>query len=417
MFKLYLMLFLLLGLQAVAGAQRLLEVGDAEIGVEVHPSGGERLLLWLPSEFGLSPRVKNTASRLSEHGVEVWIPDLHTAWFIPPGRYSLNEVDPGAVALLVEAALESGRQVYLAGDGRTTVLALHAVRRLQREGKEVERLRGLITFSPRLYVRTPQGGETAEFLPIAAASNLPVYILQPIESSGIWRVGEVLEELEKGGSPAFLHRLPKVSDGFYSRSNFSDAEAETSRRLPETLVQAMALLDTQDGTPMAPAPMRGEEQAPLAARGSDLLRPYQGERQAPSLSLPTLDSGQVDLASLKGKVVMVNFWTTWCPPCVKEIPSLQRLYRATREHGLEILAVDVGETPETMRKFLADKPVDFPVLMDLDGVALKRWGVHAFPTTLVLDRQHRIRYAVFGAFEWDSPEVLETLEPLLNQSH
>ena len=66
-----------------------------------------------------------------------------------------------------------------------------------------------------------------------------------------------------------------------------------------------------------------------------------------------------------------------------------------------------------METFLKDKPVEFPVLMDSDGEALRRWGIYAFPTTLVLDRQHRIRYAVFGAFDWDSAEVIDTLEPLL----
>ncbi len=66
-----------------------------------------------------------------------------------------------------------------------------------------------------------------------------------------------------------------------------------------------------------------------------------------------------------------------------------------------------------MREFLRDKPIDFPVLMDLDGNALRRWGIYAFPTTLVLDRRHRIRYAVFGAFDWSSDEVIDTLKPLL----
>jgi peroxiredoxin len=67
-----------------------------------------------------------------------------------------------------------------------------------------------------------------------------------------------------------------------------------------------------------------------------------------------------------------------------------------------------------MKAFLADKPVDFPVLMDEDGDALRSWGIYAFPTTLVLDRQHRIRYAVFGAFDWSGQEVVDALAPLLD---
>jgi peroxiredoxin len=222
-----------------------------------------------------------------------------------------------------------------------------------------------------------------------------------------------MRALEQGGSPVYLRRLPGVSDGFNLRAERSPAESEMTRRLPAILDTAMQQLDLLGGTPATPAPMQGGETAPQRPQGSALLRPYPGERQAPPLRLPTLEGTTIDLASLRGRVVLVNFWTTWCPPCVEEIPSLQRLYAATRERGLEILAVDVGESPEQMRAFLADKPIDFPVLMDTDASAFRAWGVHAFPTTLVLDRAHRIRYAVFGAFEWDSEEVLRTLEALL----
>lgn len=398
-------------------AEQTLELEDGhEIVINVLPGDGQRLLLWLPSEFGLSPRQKPTTRALAELGIEVWIPDLHSTWFIPPGRYSLNEVDPGAIAALLRKALGSGKQVYLMSSGRVAALALQAVRRLQTGNTPTEKLRGLIAISPRLYVRTPQGGEAAQYLPIASASNIPLYLLQPAETSAIWRIGEVMAQLEKGGSPVYLHRLQGVGDGFNLRADFSPAEDKATQHLPATVLQAMQMLDPLGGTPQQAAKMRGEEMTPEAARGADLLKPYPGSRQAPPLTLTTLDGRRVDLQSLSGKVVMVNFWATWCPPCVKEIPSLQRLYAATRGRGLEILAVDVGESEAEMRRFLADKPVDFPVLMDSDASALRTWGVYAFPTTLVLDRGHRIRYAVFGAFDWDASEVLKTLEPLLEQN-
>ena len=395
-------------------AERILELADGnEISSEVYAAQGDRLLVWLPSEFGLSPRQGSTARTLNELGIEVWIPDLHSAWFITPGRYSLNEVDPEAVQRLIEQAMQTGKQVFLLSSGRVNVLALHAVRRLQSSGSTTEQLRGLISISPRLFLTTPQGGEEAVFLPIVNASNLPIFVLQPQNAGGFWRIGRTIEELEKGGAPVYLQRLPNVGDGFNLRSEFTAEEETATKELPRFIDTAMRLLNTHGGTPRVAAPMAGDEIKPQAPRGGELLRPYPGERQAPALELPTLDGKQVDLKDLRGKVVLVNFWATWCPPCVEEIPSLQRLYARTRAQGLEILAVDVGEDEATMRAFLADKPIDFPVLMDTEGSALKRWGVHAFPTTLILDRQHRIRYAVFGAFAWDSEEVLTALKPLL----
>jgi thiol-disulfide isomerase/thioredoxin len=388
---------------------------DVEIPVLSFPGDGTRRVIWLPSEFGISQRRLDLAGTLSRAGVEVWIPDLHSAWFLPTGRYSLNDTDPEVIsAIVAHAHGHDGKTLYLMAEGRSAMLALQAVRHWQSVTDSTQRLAGLLAFSPRLFARTPQGGERAEYLPTARASNIPIYLLQPEESSGFWRIAEDLRVLESGGAPVFLHRLPGVSDGFHVRQDFTAAEQLMTERLPALLAQAMAQLDEFGGTPPEPAAMESAMHSPQRPASQELLRPFPGSRSAPALTLPTLDNRQIDLDSLKGRVVLVNFWATWCPPCVEEIPSLQRLYRRLKPAGLEILAVDVGESAEVMRAFLADKPVDFPVLMDSDAETFRRWGVYAFPTTLVLDREHRIRYAVFGAFEWDSPEVIEALMPLLD---
>ena len=412
--RLVLLLLLLPGLSFATEDRVVSTPAGDEIPLRVAPADGGRLVLWLSSEFGNTPRRSALADALARSGVEVWAADLHAAWFLPVGRYSLNDVDPRAIAALIDAAVASGKSVYLMAEGRVAALALSAVHEWQRSGKAGPALRGLLAFSPRFFVSTPQGGESADYLPIAAASNLPIYLLQPEASAGFWRVGRDVQELEKGGAAVFLHRLAEVSDGFYARPEFTPAEEALTARLPELLRGAMAQVDALGGTPAQPAVLAGGPQAPETPETQELLRPYPGERSAPALRLPTLQGGEIDLTALRGKVVLVNFWATWCPPCVKEIPSLQRLYAQLRERGLEILAVDVGETAEKMQAFLKDKPIDFPVLLDSDAEALRRWGVYAFPTTLVIDRNGRIRYAVFGAFDWDSREVIETLSPLLD---
>jgi thiol-disulfide isomerase/thioredoxin len=159
---------------------------------------------------------------------------------------------------------------------------------------------------------------------------------------------------------------------------------------------------------------------PQREQRSELLRPYADPKPAPPLQLPDLAGEVQRLSDLAGRVVLVNFWATWCPPCVEEIPSLQRLYQRLHPAGLEILAVDVGESAAQVRDFLAQRlphtQVGFPVLLDPEGVAFKAWQAYAFPTTLILDRRHRIRYAVFGAFAWDSPVVVATLHGLLAET-
>ncbi|MGD8309221.1 MAG: TlpA disulfide reductase family protein [Chromatiales bacterium] len=410
-----LVLAFVLGLAPAATAGSLdLEIAGHEVPVEVFPAEGDRLVLWLPSEQGIPPRAGPLAERLAERGAEVWMADLHAGFFLPPGPYSLLGVPEGTVPALIREALErTDKKVYLMASGRTVPLALEGVRRWQVEDAGDGRLRGALLFHPKLYRRTPQGGEEGELLPVARATNVPVYLIQPTLSAASWRADRIVQALESGGSPVFLHRVAGVSDGFHVRPDATDAELEASRRLPQVLERALELLDEYGGAPPVAAPLPSEPGGIEPPSRTTLLSPYEGEPGAPPLSLPTLGGGTQRLADPTGRVVLVNFWATWCPPCVEEIPSLNRLYARLADEGLQILAVNVGESPEQVGRFLEDKPTAFPVLLDEDGRALRDWKVYAFPTTFAIDSQGRIRYAVYGAFDWDSDEVVRTLRGLM----
>lgn len=411
-----LLLFLLLPVLASASEEFVAELpnGD-EIPVIHYPAQGDVRLLWLTSEFGLSPRQRPTAEALAARGVDTWIADLHSAWFIPAGRYSLNQVDPAAVSELIRQATRDGQRVFLLADGRTTGLALRALRHYQEQHADSGQIRGLISVGPRLFLRTPQGGESETFLPVASASNVPVFILQPRDAGGFWRAGKVADVLASGGSPVYLQVLEGARDGFNLRSDVTPAEETLTRALPDTLLTAMRVLGFEQGLPATAAPLPGADLAPEAASGSTLLKPYPADRETPTLRLADTQGEIHELSAYRGRVVVLNFWATWCPPCVEELPSLQRLYAARREQGLEILAVDVGEPSEQVVDFLAkiDTRVEFPVLLDSDGEQLRRWKVYAFPTTLLIDPEQRIRYAGFGAFAWDDPEILALVDRLL----
>lgn len=134
---------------------------------------------------------------------------------------------------------------------------------------------------------------------------------------------------------------------------------------------------------------------------------------APKLSLRTLDKGSVDLNQLRGNVVLVNFWAVWCPPCRKELPSMNRLMEKLAGKPFTILGVNEGESPDEIRAFLTQIPVNFPILLDSEGAFLKPWKVFAFPTSYVIDKQGRLRLGLFGSIEWDSPEAVAQLELLL----
>lgn len=148
---------------------------------------------------------------------------------------------------------------------------------------------------------------------------------------------------------------------------------------------------------------------PVLAKGLKELTP----RPAPQLALPALSGDKFDFQHLGGKVVLVNFWATWCPPCRQEMPSMQRLNDKLAGRPFAILGVNVGETPAQVNAFLKIVPVGFPIVLDETGRNLNAWQVFAFPTSYLVDKQGRIRYGLFGSIEWDEPEAVQLIEKLL----
>jgi len=131
------------------------------------------------------------------------------------------------------------------------------------------------------------------------------------------------------------------------------------------------------------------------------------------LALKDVDGRPHDLAEYRGKVVVVNFWATWCAPCRDELPSLERLRDAMRGRPFEVLAVNVGEGESRVKRFLAEVPLRLPVLLDRDGDAQRVWKVRGLPATFLLDPEGSIRFWYLGELDWAQPKILRTVEALL----
>lgn len=131
-------------------------------------------------------------------------------------------------------------------------------------------------------------------------------------------------------------------------------------------------------------------------------------------SLPLLGGGTRSLGDLKGRVVFLNFWATWCPPCREEAPSMEALYRRLGETGLEFLAVDIREKQKPVEAFVRENDLTFPVVLDESGKVSGIYGIRSVPATFIIDRDGSIIAAVIGGRKWDSPEVIAAFETLLN---
>ena len=156
----------------------------------------------------------------------------------------------------------------------------------------------------------------------------------------------------------------------------------------------------------------GIGQRGLADERLSALHPVAERPPAPDFSLQDIDGAMHRLSDYRGKVVIVNFWATWCPPCREEMPSMQRAWERLRDDNIVILAIDIGEDEDTIFTFTADYPVEFPLLMDRDSSVIAQWPVRGLPTSFVVDPEGHIVYRAIGSRDWEHPALLETLRGL-----
>jgi thiol-disulfide isomerase/thioredoxin len=270
--------------------------------------------------------------------------------------------------------------------------------------------------SPKFFLETPEPGMAGELLPVVSHSNLPLYLVQPDHSPWFWKLEQTLPALSLGGSDVYLRIVKDARDRFYFRPDANELEQTAGEHLPDMIRQGMRMLTFINPVDRPQPELDLVEPGARSSKKERVLRAYAGDSQPPALVLPDMQDKIRDLQEYRGQVVLLNFWASWCPPCVYEMPSMQRLQDQLRDKPFTILAVNMAESKPVIEQFLQEKVnVQFPVLLDSDGAALKRWRVFAFPTTFLIDKQGRIRYALFGGREWDTPDVIELVEGLLKE--
>ncbi|MDD2557449.1 MAG: TlpA disulfide reductase family protein [Desulfuromonadaceae bacterium] len=134
---------------------------------------------------------------------------------------------------------------------------------------------------------------------------------------------------------------------------------------------------------------------------------------APDFTLIDMQGKKVTLSDLRGQVVLVNFWATWCPPCRQEMPSMEELYKQLKPHGVELLAINIEENgPKAVADFLTNKAHSFPILFDQQAQVQRLYRVSRFPETFIVDRNGNIVEHVVGAIDWMQPGVVDFLRSL-----
>jgi len=152
----------------------------------------------------------------------------------------------------------------------------------------------------------------------------------------------------------------------------------------------------------------------LAASGIAAAAAVPGS-PAPALVLPARDGGKVDLASLKGEVVMINFWATWCGPCRQEMPLLAQLHTKYEPLGFTLLGVNVEPDSAAAVDWLKGVPVSFPILFDQDSAVAGRFGVEGMPSTVFVDRNGQVRYVHRGYKPGDEAKYADMIRSLVKE--
>lgn len=146
------------------------------------------------------------------------------------------------------------------------------------------------------------------------------------------------------------------------------------------------------------------------------LKKVEGDVTSPALKLENLKGKKLDLVDYKGKVVLVQFWATYCTPCRVEMPSMNKLMANLKESKIpfEILAVNMAETADEIQKFVDEVKPEFTILKGVEANMLE-WNVFAAPSNFLIGPKGKIRYTLYGGVEWDSETITKVIKELASE--
>lgn len=391
-------------------------VDDDEISIRRYHAEGDHLIIWISPGFGNLERAYDVAFEISKRGIEVWYTDLAESLFLPQSTNTLRALDGRYVAALIEQAhQQTEKDITLMARSYAALPVLRGARHWQQQIANAEHnvanyLTGAILFSPELYSEIPPLGLEPVFDPIASASNIPIMLYQAGRHGNRWQLDKTLDQLNNGGAPVYLKILPDVTSVFYTK----DTSAETLAVVKKLPFEIENIVDMLKRMPTLTTPAKLPSSAKAGMSNLDMtLKPFSGQMQPRTIELNNVDGEVFTRNHFTGKVTMINFWASWCGPCVEEIPALNRLRERMRGKPFELISINYAEKPQQVRDFLESVKVDFPVLLDEDGSFSAKWNVLVYPATFVIAMDGRIAYGVNGAIEWDSDEVIHELEVLM----
>ena len=164
-----------------------------------------------------------------------------------------------------------------------------------------------------------------------------------------------------------------------------------------------------------PLHAQGKRAPPVDYSAVPKLEEVKDHPAAPDFSLPNPDGKKLSLKDFRGKLVLLNFWATWCEPCRKEMPTMVRLHNEFKSKGFEIVAVNVKDKRPEALAFIKDMKMNFPVMMDPEGEAGLLYGAFGMPITYLIDHKGVVMARLLGDADWYTPKARGLIKSLLEK--
>jgi len=382
---------------------------DNELTTEHFPAEGQYLMVWIAPEYGFRENHRKLAQSFSSLGIEVWQSNVLESLFLTQGTQSQKQLDGRYIADMVEYAYKkTGKKIILCGDSYATVSVLRAARQWQSRDISKKYLKGAVLFSPYTYAYVPPLGMSPEYLPIVKASNIPLVIYQAQNSGIIAQFNTLYNKLQQHNNPVYLKKIPGIMSLFYQKQ--PTPQMKKGALDVSNSIDTMLKLLSQHKTPNKIIALK---KTAVEKSGIDIyLKAFKGKAKPLSIRLHDTDGNLFEKNNFKDKITVINFWATWCPPCVEEIPSLNRLKQKMQGQDFELISINYAEDKAVIDNFMKKINVEFTVLLDLNGDFAKQWNVISYPSTFIIDKTGNIKYGVNAAIEWDNPELIKKIQSM-----
>ena len=225
---------LLLSISSVANAAyevTSIETDDAEIDIRLFKGEGDKLLIGFACDQGSSIAEEKTAQMLADDGIEVWMPDMLSAYMLPKVRSSLSDIPTDGMQKILEAAVKTGKKVYLVASGPDTELILRVAQDWEEKHKNSP-LAGAVLMFPRLNKSKPEPGKAPEYQDAVGKTQLPLMVLEGERTPNRWGVGHLTNSLKKGGSTVYAKLIPDVRGYFFKRDDPNVPEDLVTKQMP-----------------------------------------------------------------------------------------------------------------------------------------------------------------------------------------